>query len=92
MLVCEVNVKLCIVLCQRIPLPLFPSDFQVKVVDLSDTSLVTTLTGHQAPVLCVKFDPLGHLLVSERLRDTHIHMYGEDKEKFHTDWPELCFE
>ena len=75
MLVCEVKVTIC-ALFQCIPLLFSLSDFQVKIVELSDTSLVTTLNGHQAPVLCVKFDPLGHLLVSEMARDMHC----EEKE------------
>ena len=77
MLVYDADMKLC-ALFQCISLPSFPSDFQVKVVELSDTSLVTTLSGHQAPVLCVKFDPLGQLLVSERLRD--VVWQGKKKE------------
>ena len=39
------------------------SDFLVKIVDLIDTCKVTTLEGHEAPILCVQFDPLGMFLV-----------------------------
>ena len=34
------------------------------MVDLTDTTKVSTMEGHEAPVLCVKFDPLTHYLVS----------------------------
>ena len=34
------------------------------MVDLTDTTKVLTMEGHEAPVLCVKFDPLTHYLVS----------------------------
>ena len=43
---------------------LFFSDFLVKLVDLTNTAKVSTLEGHNAPVLCVKFDPLNEYLVS----------------------------
>ena len=33
------------------------------MVDLTDTTKVSTMEGHEAPVLCVKFDPLTHYLV-----------------------------
>ena len=35
------------------------SEFCVKVVDLGDPAKVVTLRGHEAPVLCVNFDPKG---------------------------------
>ena len=40
------------------------SDFLVKMVDLTDTSKISTMEGHDAPVLCVRFDPLVKYLVS----------------------------
>ena len=52
---------LSIYLC--IYLSILCSDFLVKIVDLIDTCKVTTLEGHEAPILCVQFDSLGMFLV-----------------------------
>lgn len=41
------------------------SEFVVKVMELADIAKTFNLIGHEAPVLCVKFDPKGELLVSE---------------------------
>eukprot|EP00731_Ephydatia_muelleri_P022174 Em0014g765a len=43
------------------------SDFLIKVrhlVDEGDAGRTVSLTGHEAPVLCVKFDPVGKFLAS----------------------------
>ena len=40
------------------------SEFLIKVVELKDLTKVVTFNGHEAPVLCVRFDPLGEYLVS----------------------------
>ena len=42
------------------------SDFTMKVLDLSSLPAFTSysLTGHEAPVLAVHFDPQGEFLVS----------------------------
>ena len=40
------------------------AEFTIKVVEISDLSRTFTLHGHEAPLLCVKFDPRGELLVS----------------------------
>lgn len=45
------------------------SDFLIKVrhlVDEGDAGRTVSLTGHEAPVLCVKFDPVGKFLVWRR--------------------------
>ena len=45
------------------------SDFLIKVrhlVDEGDAGRTVSLTGHEAPVLCVKFDPVGKFLVWKR--------------------------
>ena len=40
------------------------SDFVIRVLHLlQEDSRTDTLTGHEAPVLCVKFDPVGKFLV-----------------------------
>ena len=36
-----------------------------KLLEIVDSSKTCTLHGHEAPLLCVKFDPRGELLVSE---------------------------
>ena len=41
------------------------AEFTIKVVEIVDSSKTYTLHGHEAPLLCVKFDPRGELLVSE---------------------------
>lgn len=41
----------------------FPSDFMIKVVEVSDSSQQKTLRGHEAPVLSVTFDPKDDFLV-----------------------------
>ena len=33
------------------------------MVNLLDTTKVSTIDGHEAPVLCLKFDPLNNYLV-----------------------------
>ena len=43
------------------------AEFTIKVVEIVDSSKTCTLHGHEAPLLCVKFDPRGELLVSELL-------------------------
>lgn len=40
------------------------AEFVIKVVEISDSSKMYTLHGHEAPILSVKFDPMGELLVS----------------------------
>lgn len=41
------------------------SDFNIKVMELSQQSSASfSLADHDAPVLCVTFDPQGELLVS----------------------------
>ena len=40
------------------------SEFNIKVTELADTVKTFNLVGHEAPVLCVKFDPRGEFLVS----------------------------
>lgn len=40
-----------------------PSDFTVKVVEVSDSSQQKMLRGHEAPVLSVSFDPKDEFLV-----------------------------
>jgi chromosome transmission fidelity protein 4 len=40
------------------------SDFTVKMVDLTDPVKVSTIEGHDGPILCVKFDPLNIYLAS----------------------------
>lgn len=46
------------------------SDFLIKVCHLveegGDAGRTVSLTGHEAPVLCVKFDPAGKFLVRTR--------------------------
>lgn len=44
-----------------------PSDFMVKVVEVSDSSQQKTLRGHEAPVLSVAFDPKDEYLVGNPL-------------------------
>ena len=39
------------------------AEFTIKVVEISDSSKTSTLHSHEAPLLCVKFDPRGELLV-----------------------------
>lgn len=39
-------------------------DFLIRTIELHDFTQVGCLRGHEAPVLCVEFDPLGQLLVS----------------------------
>ena len=41
------------------------AEFTVKVVEIADSSKTHTLHGHEAPLLWVKFDPRGELLVSQ---------------------------
>ena len=38
-------------------------DFSIKVLELGDSPRVVTLHGHEAPVLCARFDPRGEYLV-----------------------------
>lgn len=38
-------------------------NFSIKIVDLSDTAKVVTLTSHAAPVLCAEFDPTAKFMV-----------------------------
>ena len=40
------------------------AEFTIKVVEIADSSKTCTLHGHEAPLLCVKFDPQRELLVS----------------------------
>ena len=40
------------------------AEFTIKIVEISDSSKTYTLHGHEAPLLSVKFDPRGELLVS----------------------------
>ena len=43
------------------------------MVDLTDTSKISTMEGHDAPVLCVRFDPLVKYLVSSIVHlDVHV--------------------
>lgn len=44
-----------------------PSDFLVKVVEVSDSSQQKTLRGHEAPVLSVAMDPKDVYLVGYRV-------------------------
>ena len=41
------------------------AEFTIKVVEIADSSRTYTLHGHEAPLLWVKFDPRGELLVSQ---------------------------
>ena len=45
------------------------SDFIIQVTEIADIAKTFNLIGHEAPVLCVKFDPRGEFLVS-------VCMYG----------------
>lgn len=49
------------------------SDFLIKVVNLDNEGLVFTLEGHEAPVLCIKFND--SLLVREPVY-IYIYMYN----------------
>ena len=44
------------------------------MVDLTDTSKISTMEGHDAPVLCVRFDPLVKYLVSSIVH-LHVQLY-----------------
>ena len=39
------------------------AEFTIKVVEIADSAKTYTLHGHEAPLLWVKFDPRGELLV-----------------------------
>ena len=38
------------------------AEFTIKVVEIVDSSKTCTLHGHEAPLLCVKFDPTGEII------------------------------
>ena len=38
------------------------AEFTIKVVEISDSAKTYTLHGHEAPLLWVKFDPLGGII------------------------------
>ena len=40
------------------------AEFTIKVVEIADSAKTYTLHGHEVPLLRVKFDPWGELLVS----------------------------
>ncbi len=40
------------------------SEFNIKVIETADSGKGYSLIGHEAPVLCVSFDPKGELLAS----------------------------
>ena len=50
------------------------SDFVIKIVHLHQEGEYKTvsLNGHEAPILCVKFDPAGKYLVGEHLGGTGV--------------------
>ena len=40
------------------------SEFTIKVIEVADSAKSFGLVGHDAPILCVTFDPRGEYLVS----------------------------
>ena len=38
------------------------AEFTIKVVEIVDSSKTYTLHGHEAPLICVKFDPPGGII------------------------------
>ena len=51
------------------------AEFTITVVEVVDSSKTFTLHGHEAPLLCVKFDPRGELLVSWQSKEMMFKSY-----------------
>ncbi|XP_068434848.1 WD repeat and HMG-box DNA-binding protein 1 [Clinocottus analis] len=64
------------------------SDFMVKVVEVSDSSLQKTLRGHEAPVLSVNFDPKDDFLASASC-DGSVVVWNIEEQSQVISWPLL---
>ncbi|KAF7643114.1 hypothetical protein LDENG_00244900, partial [Lucifuga dentata] len=64
------------------------SDFLVKVVEVSDSSLQKTLRGHDAPVLSVTFDPKDDFLASAGC-DGSVVVWNIEEQTQIVSWPLL---